>query len=208
MIFFIIYIHRLLSLSFSWDMIKRKKWLYFFISWIFFLLIWSLFFYTNADDWYLTLEVRGFGIRHGTPDNTNLWLLTTSGNEQELTGQFTDYFWVEDLQGYTTGHYTTIQCDGVYGPSWYILSWIYLKAGNITPELIQWLTGNHIFINSILNNYIDILSPITYIYKETHNDNAWLANRYGDKPYYKIIIPAYAPPGMYSGTIVFSFYMY
>lgn len=167
----------------------------------------SLAVFATTDQWILSLEITWLGIRHGTPDNVNLWTLTASSSDQEFSGQFNDYFRVEDIEGYITGHYTTIQCDGVYGPLWTKLTWIYLKAWNTTPELIQWLTGNHVLINPLLSDYASILNPITYIYKETHNDNAWLANRYGDKPRLKILIPGGTPPGTYSGTIVFSFYM-
>ena len=194
------------SLSFSWDMNKQKK-IFFWISWIALLLISSLMYYTFAfsDQWIISIEITGIGIRHGTPDNVNLWVLNTSSSDQEFSGQFTDYFRVEDMEGYVTGHYTTIQCDGVHGPV--TLTWVYLKAGNTSPELIQGLTGNHVLINSELSSYTNILAPITYIYKETNSSNAGLINRYGDKPWLKILIPGGTPPGTYSGTIVFSFYM-
>jgi len=159
------------------------------------------------NQWDITFEIKGIGTRHGTPDNANLWVLTTSINDQEFSGQFTDYFWIEDMQWNITGHYTTIQCDGIYGPAWYMLTWIYLKAGNTIPTLIQWLTGN-VLIASELYNYTSVLNPMTYIYKPTDSSNAWLPNKYWDKPRFKIIIPAYAPPGTYSGTIVFSYYSY
>ena len=184
---------------------KQKK-LFFRISWIALLLISSMIYYTQADQGNLTFEITGIGIRHGTPDNVNLWVLSTSTSDQELSGQFSDYFWVEDLEWYVTGYYTTIQCDGVYGPSGNILTWVYLKAGNTSPTLLLWNSGD-VLISSGLQNYASIFSPMTYIYKPTDTGNAWIVNRYGDKPRLKIVIPAYTPPGTYSGTIVFSFYM-
>ncbi|EKD25362.1 MAG: hypothetical protein ACD_80C00079G0005 [uncultured bacterium (gcode 4)] len=172
---------------------------------LFFLLFVNHTLLVNA--WDVSLQIKWMGIRHGTPDNVNLWLLTASGNDQEINGQFSGYFWVEDIEGYITGHYTTIQCEGVYGPLWNKLTWVYLKAGNINPERILWLTGN-VLIAPSFADYTSILSPMTYIYKPTALGNAWIVNKYWDKPWLKIVVPGGTPPGTYSGTIVFSFYMY
>ena len=155
----------------------------------------------------VTLKINGIWIRHGTPNNVNLWIHTTSVSDQEIVGQFDNYFWVEDLEWYITWHYTTIQCDGVYGPGWTRLTWVYLKAENINPTLIQWNPWNvHIFNG--FSDYYNIISPTTYIYKPTAPGNIGIVNRYGDKPFLKVIVPGYSPPGNYSGTIVFSFYSY
>ena len=169
----------------------------------------SLFYFAFAwsEQWILRLEIVGMGIRHGTPSNVNLWTPTTSLGDQEITGQFDDSFWVEDLQWYITGHYSTIQCDGVYGSAWNRLTWVYFKAENSIPTLLEWTTGN-VFIGTGLDTYQNILSPITYIYKPTNISNAWVLNRYWDTPRLKIVIPGWTPPGTYSGTIVFSLYSY
>jgi hypothetical protein len=189
---------------------KQKKQLFFWINWII-LILFSCFIYSvfaSTDQWIVSVEITWFGIRHGTPANVDLWTITGSLNNQEFSWQFNDYFWVEDIQWDITGHYTTVQCDGVYGPSNNKLTWVYLMAWNNNPTLIEWNINNHVLINSTLNTYASILAPVTYIYKETHNDNAWLANKYWDKPRLKILIPGWTPPGSYSGTIVFSFYSY
>ena len=184
-------------------MTKQK--LFFRISGIIIVTILSIMYYGYAADVNMTLEITGLGIRHGTPENTNLWTVMSVSGDQEISGQFIEPFRVEDMEGYITGHYTTIQCDGVHGPV--TLTWVYLKAGNTSPELIQGLTGNHVLINSELSSYTSILAPVTYIYKETNLSNIWIMNKYGDKPRLKVIIPEGTPPGTYSGTIVFSFYM-
>ncbi len=155
----------------------------------------------------LSLEVTGLGIRHGTPENLSLWTITSSLNDQYINSQFTEPFWIEDLQWYITGHYTTIQCDGVYHQNGYKLTWVELMAGNITPELIMWITSPNVKINTTLLNYTNIINPITYLYKETNISNLGIVNKYWDKPRLKISIPSTTPPGIYSGTIVFSFYM-
>lgn len=136
-----------------------------------------------------------------------MWIPTVSTSDQEISGQFDDFFWVEDLEWYITGHYTTIQCDGVYWSAGNILTGVYLKAGSTSPTLIQWAPGN-VLISTELYDYTSIITPVTYIYKPTGAGNAWLINRYGDIPRLKILIPGWTPPGTYSGTIVFSLYMY
>ena len=157
--------------------------------------------------WTVSLQINGVGLRHGTPNNVNLWTPNTSPNDQEIVWQFDDNFWVEDLEWYITGHYTTIQCDGVYGSAGNKLTGVYLKVGNSNPTLLMWGTGN-VHIATELNDYVSILNPITYIYKPTAIDNEWAINRYWDRPRLKIIIPGWTPPGNYSGTIVFNLYMY
>lgn len=155
----------------------------------------------------ISLKITWLGIRHGTPENFPIWTITASPSDQEISWHFTDYFRVEDIQWYATWHYTTIQCDGIYGPSNTKLTWIEIKAGNTNPELIMGLTWPNVQINTLLANYTNILEPVTYIYKETNTNHAWIVNKYGDKPRLKILIPPAAPAGIYSGTIVFSFYM-
>jgi len=187
-------------------MTKQKKYVFRIIS-LALLFLSLVFYYSYAANWTISLEITGKGVRHGTPNNVNLWILSTSTIDQEFSWQFDDYFWVEDMEWYITGYYTTIQCDGVYGSAWNKIIWIYLKAGDTHPTLLQWLTGN-VLVASGLYQYESILNPVTYIYKETDIANNWIINQYWDKPRLKIIIPAYAPPGTYSGTIVFSFYPY
>jgi hypothetical protein len=188
-------------------MIILRRYIFWGIGWL--LLLSSLvsyFAFAWSEAWTLSLQIRGFGIRHGTPNNVHLWTPTTSSSDQEISWQFTDNFRIEDLQGYMTGHYTTIQCDGIYGSLGNTLTGIYLKAGNVTPTLLLWNSGN-VSIGTALGSYITILTPVTYIYKATDIANAWVANKYWDKPRLKITIPWWTPPGTYSGTIVFSLYM-
>ena len=190
-------------------MINSKRYTFFWISWIAFFLFSPLCYVTSAStsEWTITLSILWFGIRHGTPDNVNLWTPTTSATDQEISGQFSDYFRIEDLQWYSTWHYTTIQCDGIYGSAGNRLTGVYLKAGNPTPTKILWTIGN-VYIWLELTNYTNILTPVTYLYKPTDISNLGIANKYWDKPWLKIFIPGWTPPGMYSGTIVFSFYSY
>ncbi|MCF7834756.1 hypothetical protein K9M48_01735 [Candidatus Gracilibacteria bacterium] len=174
---------------------------------LFFVLLIGLSFFVLGADLQLNLEIKGIGIRHGTPTNLNLGTIQYSNQEQEITGKFIDYFWLEDRMGLSTGHYTTIQCNGLYGPTGSTITGIYMKAGNINPLRILGNTGNVLIYNN-LTGYQSIYNPLVYIYKATDNVNAGKANKYGDNPYIKIIIPPYTSPGTYNGTIVFSLYSY
>lgn len=189
-------------------MTNSKKNIYW-MCWIIIVVISSLIYSTFAwiEQWTLSLEIRWIWIRHGTPANANLWAFTVSGNDQEISGQFNDYFWVEDLQGIITGYYTTVQCDGIYGSSGNKLTWVYLKAGNTSPTFIMGLTGN-VLISTGIYNYVSILDPVIYMYKPTNVGNGWLVNKYWDKPRFKIIIPGWTPAGSYSWTITFDLHMY
>jgi len=154
----------------------------------------------------LNLEIQWIGIRHGTPDNLDLWSIIYSAQEQEVPGQFDNYFWIEDLMWMVTWHYTTIQCDWLYGPDWAVITWIYLKAGNINPVRMMWNTWN-VAISSTLSDYQSIYDPIVYFYKPTNITNIWKANKYWDIPSMKIVIPPETVAGDYVWTITFSLYM-
>ena len=65
----------------------------------------------------INLEIKWIGIRHGTPTKLSLWTISYSDQPQEVNASFGDYFWIEDLMWLVTWHYTTIQCDGLIGPS-------------------------------------------------------------------------------------------
>lgn len=154
----------------------------------------------------LNLEIKWLWIRHWTPNNINLWTIQYSTDIQEVTWRFNSWFWVEDRMWLSTWHYTTIQCDWLYASTWNVITWVYLKAWYAHPYLIMWIT----WLVNVSNNLLDyksILDPLVYIYKPNHPSNLWLANKYWDMPYVKIVIPPYTTPWTYNWTIIFSLYM-
>ncbi len=170
--------------------------------------LWVSSIYAFSSTATLSLEIRGLGIRHGTPKNIDFWVLpSASPSDQYLDGHFDSEFWIEDLLWSMTGHYTTIQCDGVHGSLWNTLTGVYLKAGNLSPTLLLWASGN-VLISSSLQDYTSIIAPVVYIYKPTDVANAGLGNKYWDIPRLRILIPAGTPSGTYSGTIIFTLYKY
>ena len=162
--------------------------------------------YAVNDTSEITLKITWLGIRHGTPDNLNLWTVTYSNFVQEVTWQFNSGFWIEDLLWLATWHYTTVQCDGLYWPNWSIITWVYLKNWNTSPVRLLWNAWN-VLISTSLNDYVSIYNPIVYIYKPSSPSNVWLANKYSDKPNIKLLIPSNTTAGDYSWTIVFTLYM-
>lgn len=153
----------------------------------------------------LNLEIVWIWIRHGTPNNLNLSATWDALQDQEISWQFADDFWIEDLMWLETWHYTTIQCNWLRNWSWSILTWIYLKAWNSSPIRRFGNTWN-VLISNELTSYKSIYNPVVYIYKPTNYINIWKANKYWDIPTIKVAIPANTMPGVYNGTIVFSLY--
>ncbi|MFZ2151047.1 MAG: hypothetical protein WAZ12_01965 [Candidatus Absconditicoccaceae bacterium] len=173
---------------------------------LFALVFCGLFFVFGATNVQLNLEIEGIGIRHGTPSNLDLGVISYSPQDQEITGQFNSGFWVEDLMGLITGHYTTIQCNGLNDGNGSVITGIYLQAGNASPIKVLGNTGN-VLISNDLTAYKSIYNPLVYIYKPTNSANIGKANKYQDTPTLKVIVPANTTAGTYNGTIVFSLYM-
>jgi hypothetical protein len=175
---------------------------------IVFSIIWLLFFwwlYAITDTSEITLKIQWIWVRHGTPNNLNLTATWNASQDQEITWQFGNYFWIEDLLWLSTWHYVTIQCNGLHWPAGHIITWIYLEAWNVNPTKILWNNWN-VFISSNLSSYQSIYNPIVYIYKSTNNSNIWLVNKYGDIPIFKVVVPANTTAWTYNGTIIFTLY--
>ncbi|MFZ2151054.1 MAG: hypothetical protein WAZ12_02055 [Candidatus Absconditicoccaceae bacterium] len=185
---------------------KNIKIKYFYGTKMFFILVVFLvvFSFASASDVILSLIINPGQITYGAPSYLGLGQINISEIEQDKQAQFDDYFWVSDLVGSDSGYNTTVVSDGLIGPNGSaVLTGIYLMAGNSNPELLLGTNGN-VEINSVFSgDYYSIFNtPVTYIYRgETLNYGK--INKYGDKPWIKIVIPAYTQPGMYSGTIYF-----
>lgn len=151
----------------------------------------------------IELEIKWQWLIIGTPNNLNLgsvnaWAIIISS--------FLDYFWLEDLRGTSTGHYTTIQCDGLYWPNWSVtnvITWIQLSGAVI--EKIAW-ADNDTLIYSNLNTWTDITSPKLYLYRNNAVSNVWVINRYWNKPDIRISVPSWMPAGTYKGNITYTLY--
>lgn len=152
----------------------------------------------------VSLSIIPWQITYWSPTYLNLWQIDISPVQQETQWQFGDYFWVKDLGSSDTGYTTTIVSDWLIWPNWATLTWIYLMAGNNWgPELLLWVDWN-VKINPVFSgSYYSIFSsPVTYIYRQQWA-NYWKINKYGDKPWIKVVTPGYMQPWTYSWTIYF-----
>jgi hypothetical protein len=146
----------------------------------------------------ITLSARWLFV--WTPANLNLWSVSPGGTVEV---NFDDYFWVEDLRWTSTGHYTTIQCDGLYWSNNYIITGVQLSWINV--EMIAGIS-NSTLIYSNLNSRTDITQPQLYLYRNNSSSNNWVINRYGNKPSIRVFVPEYAPVGTYKWKITYTLY--
>ncbi len=164
--------------------------------WLFLLLI----IFVEAQNSQVELSVQGQWLIIGTPNNLNIWSVSEGDT---IESSFVDYFWIEDLRGISTGHYTTIQCDGLYGPSDSIITWVQLSWAIV--DRIAW-TANNTLIYSSLSSRTDITEPKLYLYRNDIVWTNWLINRYGNKPAIKITVPSWVPAGSYKWKITYTLY--
>ncbi len=140
-----------------------------------------------------------------TPNNLDLWTIT-SWSIVEVS--FWDHFWIEDLRWSNTGHYTTMQCDGLYGEwaaAWVVITGVQLSWANV--ERLLWLE-NDTLIYSNLVSWTDITSPQLYLYRNNNISNGWVWNKYWNKPSIRITVPDDVPVGTYKGKITYTLYDY
>lgn len=158
--------------------------------------------FSATSDVPVTLQIMPWVIRYGISDTwLNFWSISVSWVVQEIERQFEDYFRVQDLKAADSGYYTTVVSAGLAWPLMTI-TWIYMKAWNIYPELLLGVVWN-VVIGTNLLNYQSIYNNVTYIRRD-NAPNYWKINKYWDKPWIKIVVPPYVSPWNYSWTIFFS----
>jgi hypothetical protein len=161
---------------------------------------------TFADTWQtdLNLEIAWWGLTIGNPANYNFGTVWVSVDDQIITWQFTDYFWLEDLEGSNSWYFTTIQCNGLKSNLGNTLTGIYLKQNNLTKLL--WVDNPRVKIQSVFLDYYTINKPVTYLYRNPET-NYWTISKYWDIPFLKIVIPWGTAPWTYVWTITFTLYV-
>jgi hypothetical protein len=124
--------------------------------------------------------------------------------EQILEEQLSDYFWLDDPNGYNSGYYTTIAITNLSGDSSYIdASNVYLQA--TTLDLLSGTANAGVYLNPGLSSYQQISSAITLIQRNS-GENNYVTGRYGVKPTLKIDVPAFQMADEYAGVIVYTLY--
>ncbi|MFZ2912556.1 MAG: LamG domain-containing protein, partial [Candidatus Absconditicoccaceae bacterium] len=127
-------------------------------------------------------------------------------SNQILSGQSVGYFSVSDWMG-NTGWYTNItlplnlvSADNVN----HIISGsqIYFKSNGINT--ISGLSTNDIYVAGNLSDYVNVPSATTYI-KRDPSDIPFMCpgGVYGNKPWFRVDVPAGQSLGSYSGTITY-----
>lgn len=161
---------------------------------------------TFAATWetQLQLEIMWWWLTIGNPANYNFGSVWVSVEDQIITWQFSDYFWLEDLEARDSWYFTTIQCNGLKSLNWNTLTWIYFKKNNLTK--ILWSENPRVQIQSVFSDYYLINQPVIYFYRNQAT-NYWIISKYGDIPFVKIIIPWGTPPWNYNWTITFTLYL-
>lgn len=172
---------------------------------IFILSVISVFFAItfSADDALLKVELSGNWLIIWTPWNLNLGTVIP-WNTIEVN--FSDYFWIEDLRWTSTGHYTTIQCDGLFGPNGStgtVITWVQMSWALV--ELVAWVANNTL-VYSNLTSWTDITEPQLYFYRNENTTNPGWVNRYGNKPAIKISVPSDISSWNYKWKITYTLY--
>lgn len=171
----------------------------YFIIWIV-ILCFYFFLVFASEDSLLTVELSSRWLIIWTPANLSLWSVTPWST---IETNFSDYFWVEDLRWTNTWHYTTIQCDGLYGPSGAMITGVELSGAVV--DLVAWLANNTLIYSNLIN-WTDITEPKLYLYRNNDISNGWKINRYGNKPAIKVTVPSDVPAGSYKGKITYTLY--
>lgn len=148
------------------------------------------------------LTVLKYGLVIWTPANLNLGNVTAWS---QIEKTFDGHFWVEDFRKwYGTGYYTTIQCDGLYWPNDFVITWMLLKWNSI--EILEWDEWEEELIHSYLDSWKDITQPQLYFYKNSSTPQSSNGRKYWSKPSINVSIPSDAPAGDYKWRITYTLY--
>ncbi|USN54496.1 MAG: hypothetical protein H6765_08270 [Candidatus Peribacteria bacterium] len=135
---------------------------------------------------------------------------TVSTSNQTVTGAFTDYFSVEDLKGADSGYYTTLQMSGdLAGPGGATIPDANVSASVASTGVVT-ITGGvnpRVEVAAGLLSFSALDSATTFIKRDTAA-NFGVIGHYGTLPTFQVVIPAYQPVGLYTGTVVYTLYEY
>ncbi len=173
------------------------KYLFIFVCFLF----WCWFVFSNTQKISVVLNWQWLII--WTPANLDLGTVS-SGDIKEIN--FLEPFWIEDLRWTNTGHYTTIQCDGLYGPN--TLTSTVITGVQLSGAVVEkiWWKDNDTLVYSALSSFTDITTPQLYLYRNDSVSNNGAINRYGNKPTIKITVPSWTPAGTYKWKITYTLY--
>lgn len=170
---------------------------------ILFVFLFSLSF-VKSSDIIVSIDILPWEITRWASSNLSLGQISLDDQNKELSWQFEDDFWINDLKWHDNGYNTMIVSDWLIWPNWNILTGIYLMAGNGNRPVLDRGVLWDVRINDVFSgNYHSIYwDPVVYIYRPVWPNN-WKINKYKDRPWIKIVVPPYTSPWTYSGTIYF-----
>lgn len=137
------------------------------------------------------------------PSLFDIWSISPSLTQQQLTKTWTQYFGMSDPVGDDSGWYTTISStaltdiDGTISASniQFKANTITRLSGSVNPRVV-FAAGATVFQS--LGAW-----PLTYIKRDTAT-NSGLTGSYGDLPTLRANIPAATPVGWYTGILTFT----
>lgn len=162
---------------------------------------------TTGTDLFLTLT--GWGVTINGPASINFGTLAVSSSVQTVEANLSspDYLYVDDLNGYDAGYYTTLQSTALTTTGFTIpAANVALKVDPLTISLLAGSANPLVtFGPSIATTYLAIDSPVVFIRRDTaaNTGTVW---QYGALPSLEITIPAYASRGLYTGELLYTLY--
>ena len=190
-------------------MIKKLKII---IITIIILTIWFILINANAQETTdIILEVTKWTLTITADGAINLWWITVTDIDTELSGQFSvDSFYVTDFKWSSSWFYTTIAITDLTGDvdgTEYTIpaANVEFKSNATTPNLITGTANAAVTLGSISTNYIAIDTPTTY-FQRANGTIGGILSQYGDTPWIKVLVPAHQAPTAYHGTITYTLY--
>ena len=138
----------------------------------------------------------------------NFGSVTLSYDEQTLSGQFVDYFGVEDLKAHDSGYYTSVSVTNLSGShAWNFMpaSRVYMKVDWNTIDLISWSTNALVVLWTDFSSYVSLDTVRTFL-KRDEAPNFWVTGKYWVLPRLQVIVPAYQGVDTYHGVLTYTLY--
>ena len=163
-------------------------------------------FATSSADNTVSVQILWNWLVIGTPGAVSTWVISNWWGQLPYNFTWDNYFWIRDLRGGYTWHYTTIQCDWLYQYGWnWIITWVLFKS---TAGILLWGLANDTAINPALQqwNWADITEPQLYFYRNDWWNNSGVTNIYIDRPTITVVVPAGTTPWIYKWRITYTLY--
>ena len=142
--------------------------------------------YSIANAMDIVVNVKWQWLTIWTPANITLGNFSSSTQKE-----FSDYFWIDDLRGSKTGHYTSIQWV-VYWSDGEIVSGatVAFRTNSENIILVWGIEDNTDFNRNLTSSsYVDITNPTLLFYRNNNPNHPWYYSKYWFKPSIKVTVP-------------------